>query len=148
MKLLLLLLISSACFAQAPIAVPKVTVSGTTATLSVSGSTGNIGSYYWTASPSVSFASGVYYGGSSLAPLTATIKANTRYTFILTVQDKGGAIGTAAVVYDPAAAVIIPPAVVTKVRDTISDESIYVSGRFFARIIVFSDTTATVIKTP
>jgi len=147
MKLLILLLLSTACFAQ-PKAVPIVTVNGTTATLKADSSTGNIGSYYWTVSPSVSFTNGVYYGGSNLAPLTATIKAGTRYTFILTVQDKGGNIGTAATVYDPAAPVIVKPPVPTPVpvRDTVEDISVHNKGVFFARVILWSDTTVTVIK--
>ncbi len=144
MKYLFFLLLPFTLSAQ-PKAVASVKVTGTTATLTASQSSGNIGSYYWVATPSVSFTNGVYYGGSNLSDITATIKPGIKYSFILTVQDKGGAVGTASCIYDPAAVIVVtPPPVVVK-RDTIQySESII--GQWAYRWIIWSDSTQEISK--
>lgn len=138
MKLIfiLLLLFSVHAFAQTK-AVPSYTVTGTTVTLDASKSTGSIGSFYWTATPAVAFTNGLFYGGSTLANITATIKPATKYVFTLTVQDKGGSTVTGAVTYDPT--VIVVP-----VKKKVAVIGIYnADGTLFTNVTVYSDTTLT-----
>lgn len=88
----------------ATLAVPVVTVSGTTATLDATASTGNggIGSWYWnyTAPAGASkpyFADGRSDGGTQLGTKTLMGLSTGTWTFTLTVQDKYGGFNTASV---------------------------------------------------
>lgn len=84
-------------------AVPVVTVSGTTATLDATGSTGNggIGSWYWSwtapaGAGAPASADGRWDGGTALGTKTALNLAAGTWTWTLTVQDKYGGFNSAS----------------------------------------------------
>lgn len=87
----------------ATLAVPVVTLSGTTATLDATGSTGNggIGSWYWTYTAPVGaskpyFADGRADGGTQLGTKTLLGLSTGTWTFTLTVVDKYSGSNTAS----------------------------------------------------
>lgn len=88
----------------ATLAVPVITVSGTTATLDATGSTGNggISSWYWNytapaGAGAISSADGRWDGGTQLGTKTVLGLSTGTWTFTLTVRDKYGGFNTASV---------------------------------------------------
>lgn len=157
MKILLLLLISSSCFAQTK-AVLKATATNGIVSLDVSGSTfddkpSNPGTYYFTILPS--------NGGSAAQILpdnngvrgdgkTRTFKATPgSYKIFLNIQGSNGTKDITAVDIDVPSTttppvIVIPPAA----KDTLQVFSYYDKGIFRVKIILFVDLSVATSNKP